>query len=1012
MSDVQGIVQNVARRESEVRQVLRSTDARVISACANSMRLVCDVLRLTPSLRMGIRTVDDSLGALKRSLEIDICSCGIPRELVQLVSSVQNAYIIFVVDPAEAGQSLFANQLLDCHGIKVAEMGPHRSEHVKALRCNLVNGPVNIVVVKIPLFHSNREDLDLHTENAMISWLSLSEKCHSGILFLHSLESDPTDGHTLMIQRFESLIKRFSSQATVPSCVYVVPTINLGSLLPDETLSQQLSQLKNTIGALNCNRNNKWHASIFPEVYKGQPETAWSAALLLLKDIAEIQAKVTTPLPKEPALKRMPLQLPDGHLALKDLADLLFSNFKRRERVGNCGVITLGRTVLELTPPDHLQRHSALISLAALLFERFQREGTKEDLDETITLKRAASEYISSDDPQRQTILLELDDCLYERFRRSDSIADLEEIISLRRVLLEHTPTPDRCRPLLNLANSLHGKFQKQGSISDINEAINLADAALGLCRPGHADHALSQNHLASYLETKVSKGAARAHATVVPSNSGSSDIKQFIKKVVFETLESIPPRLLHARSGILCNRDAQLSHFERSPQYRQLLLSTSPPGSQQLRTEISDAVLEFFAFSTLSHRWGSGEPLLREIEGKNIYDLGGKDGREKLQRFCILALRRGFQWAWSDTCCIDKDSSAELQEAIGSMFSWYRRSSLTIVYLSDVFDAGSLANSVWFRRGWTLQELLASHAILFYTYDWSLYTKSDTANHKTDPTVLEELQKATGVAEQHLTNFYPGVDDARTRLHWASGRSTTRPEDIAYSLFGIFKVHLPVLYGESVENALGRLLAEIISRSGDISVLDWVGEASSFNSCFPANLLPYQTVPDIQVIPSNLAKRNDLGPGKGKGKELYDKLSGLPRAGFANRKLALPSTVHQVTAVKLQSSSTSPSRYTYEIHASRLRPVNVTLSVKLGNRDAYILVRPWHPKSLETQTESDDDAVWNLLEQLGQPFIALLLKRLPHNEYKRIASDCEITACVQDLASTLDTEVLIPEIV
>ncbi|KIK11922.1 hypothetical protein PISMIDRAFT_55099, partial [Pisolithus microcarpus 441] len=211
------------------------------------------------------------------------------------------------------------------------------------------------------------------------------------------------------------------------------------------------------------------------------------------------------------------------------------------------------------------------------------------------------------------------------------------------------------------------------------------------------------------------------------------------------------------------------------------------------------------------SHRWGAGEPLLRDIEGRKIYDLDGTEGLAKLQKFCLLSLRRGFIWAWSDTCCIDKDSSAELQEAIGSMFSWYHRSSLTIAYLSDVSDTASLASSVWFKRGWTLQELLAPPTLVFYMQDWSLALNSDANNHKTDPTMLEEVQKATGVAVRHLKHFCPGMDDARSRLNWAACRRTTRAEDVAYSLFGIFKVHLPVLYGESAENALGRLLVEII---------------------------------------------------------------------------------------------------------------------------------------------------------------------------------------------------------
>ncbi|KAI6008174.1 heterokaryon incompatibility protein-domain-containing protein, partial [Pisolithus orientalis] len=241
----------------------------------------------------------------------------------------------------------------------------------------------------------------------------------------------------------------------------------------------------------------------------------------------------------------------------------------------------------------------------------------------------------------------------------------------------------------------------------------------------------------------------------------------------------------------------------------------------------VHTAILEYFQYIMLSHRWGEDEPSLRDIEGHLIYDMSEKEGFEKLQTFCVVACERGFLWAWSDTCCIDKDSSAELQEAIGSMFAWYRRSSLTIVYLSDVPDTGSFESSEWFRRGWTLQELLASGNILFYTQSWSLYKNLTSSNHKTDIAVLEELERATGIESRFLTHFSPGTDDARSRLQWASLRRTTRPEDIAYSLFGIFNLHLPVLYGESAENALGRLLAEIISQSGDISVLDWVGDAS-----------------------------------------------------------------------------------------------------------------------------------------------------------------------------------------
>ncbi|KAI6040985.1 hypothetical protein EDC04DRAFT_3110447 [Pisolithus marmoratus] len=999
--------------------------ARVTSTCAKSMRLVCDVLRVRKKTQ-SCSPVDDclqstqrgvlaSFGMLVRGLKIDSNSYGIPGELVQPISSAglgiirssrftENDYVIFVVGPAEAGKSWFAMKLFEDHDIPVVKV----RQHVKALRCNLIRSPANIIVVSIPSFHTDHEASG--AENTVISWLksSFSEKCHSGILLLHSLDSDPTDGSMLMTRHLEAFAKAFPNRFTVPTRLYVVPTSKPAYTLLSG-LTERLSQLEPTVQTLNGNRSRNWHASMFPGVFQGQPEIAWNAALLLLKDMtaSETQANELLTFPRA-ALRHMPAP---SRLALNDLSNHLLREFRKKRGSDLDALIAFARIALDFTPPDHPLCHSALINLASLLCERSKKEYTQADLDEAIALRRAAWKCMLPDNPERQTLLPELDGCLYERFKRGGAMVDLEEIVSLRRIALERTSPLNRSRQLLNLADSLVDKFEKVGLVTDVKEAIDLGRTALELCPPGHPDHALSQHCLANYLDAKTRKRCARARIMEVGNDSSSINIKQSIRKIAFEVLETIPLRLLHTPTGVLCSRDLQLSHFERSPQYRELLSLMSTCDSQPSAAQVYAAVNMFFRFATLSHRWATGEPLLRNVEGTSIYDLDGGDGLEKLQRFCAVTLRRGFSWAWADTCCIDKDSSAELQEAIGSMFSWYHRSSLTIVFLSDVSNAGLLANSVWFERGWTLQELLASHTILFYTQDWTPYMNHESVNHKTDPALLEDLHKATEIAKPHLTNFYPGMDDARSRLRWASGRRTTRPEDIAYSLFGIFKVHLPILYGESAEHALGRLLAEIILGSGDVSVLDWVGEASSFNSCFPANLVPYQTVPRIQRIPSDPARRNDLDFEKSQ--KLYSKLAGLPRAGFVNNKLMLPCIIHQVTEVRPQCSPSSSSRYTYEIHGSRLTPLEVALSVNL-NEDAgrYILVRPWHPKALPMQTDRNDNAVWELLAQLEQPFHALLLEKLPYNEYRRVASECMITACPQDVHSILDSQVLIPEIV
>ncbi|KIK12244.1 hypothetical protein PISMIDRAFT_689642, partial [Pisolithus microcarpus 441] len=418
--------------------------------------------------------------------------------------------------------------------------------------------------------------------------------------------------------------------------------------------------------------------------------------------------------------------------------------------------------------------------------------------------------------------------------------------------------------------------------------------------------------------------------------------------------------------------------------------------------------------------------------------------GLGKLQGFCAVACEWGYSWAWSDTCCIDKHSSAEVQETIGSMFAWYRQSALTIVYLSDVPDTGSIGSSEWFRRGWTLQELLAPRTVLFYTRNWSLYKNLTSANHKKDATVLAELARATGIEPQFLYDFSPGKDNPRSRLQWASSRLTTRPEDIAYSLFGIFNVHLPVLYGESAEHALGRLLTEIVSQSGDISVLDWVGEPSPFHSCFPAHITSYQRLPmpphlnaeerssaiseglrsfevlSLQDVPGSPTVRsvqlrtpdsNVLG-------EVHDIHSPdrVPLVRFFGRLLALPCIPYQVIAIQLKGADPSSPNYMYNIRASGLTPLEIALPVNLEDvtrsQGVLYLVRPWHSKLLGPVAELHAVTDEQLVSTLWTPFNALLLTQLPHNEYKRIASSTLITAHPLDQASVVNSKIRVFNIV
>ncbi len=108
--------------------------------------------------------------------------------------------------------------------------------------------------------------------------------------------------------------------------------------------------------------------------------------------------------------------------------------------------------------------------------------------------------------------------------------------------------------------------------------------------------------------------------------------------------------------------------------------------------------VLEFIGdpdacmYAILSHTWGEDEVSFQDMA--DLKRARKKKGFSKIERTCQLAHARNIEYAWVDTCCIDKSSSAELAEAINSMFTWYRRSHICFVFLSDLlsFERGFLA--------------------------------------------------------------------------------------------------------------------------------------------------------------------------------------------------------------------------------------------------------------------------------------------------------------------------------
>ena len=219
--------------------------------------------------------------------------------------------------------------------------------------------------------------------------------------------------------------------------------------------------------------------------------------------------------------------------------------------------------------------------------------------------------------------------------------------------------------------------------------------------------------------------------------------------------------------------------------------------------------------YAILSHTWGKDEVSLRDLERGET----NKAGYSKIKNCCELAASEAWEFVWIDTCCIDKSSSAELSEAINSMFRWYRRAQVCYAYLSDVdidgkphLSSSSIHGSRWFTRGWTLQELLAPATVVFYDKNWT--------EIGTKRSLQKEISSETGISDTYL--FRPNVACIAAKMSWASKRTTARREDIAYCLLGLFDLNMPLLYGEG-EKAFFRLQYELLQSGGDDeSIFAW----------------------------------------------------------------------------------------------------------------------------------------------------------------------------------------------
>jgi hypothetical protein len=301
--------------------------------------------------------------------------------------------------------------------------------------------------------------------------------------------------------------------------------------------------------------------------------------------------------------------------------------------------------------------------------------------------------------------------------------------------------------------------------------------------------------------------------------------------------------------------------------------------------------------YAILSHTWDNTEVTLREYQnalgGTRTHDtfLQSSSGLLKIDRTCQQAIADKVSYVWIDACCVDRTSSSELSAAINSMRRWYQQARVCYVYFHDVQAPSAsyckkagvtedvsirqqLASARWFTRGWTLQELLASRYVNFFDKTWRYLGSKES--------LCPILTDVTGIDEVYLQGGDLNEASVAKRMSWAANRETTKVEDIAYCLMGIFDVNMPLLYGEGAK-AFKRLQEKIFEETDDMSLFAWqTAEAKTSTSpqslhatpsnkgisifaehprdfLTTANLVPFMSTGDSSIMSSGKGLRLEL---------------------------------------------------------------------------------------------------------------------------------------------------------
>ncbi|KAF1819699.1 uncharacterized protein K489DRAFT_362142 [Dissoconium aciculare CBS 342.82] len=231
--------------------------------------------------------------------------------------------------------------------------------------------------------------------------------------------------------------------------------------------------------------------------------------------------------------------------------------------------------------------------------------------------------------------------------------------------------------------------------------------------------------------------------------------------------------------------------------------------------------------YAIASHRWTAGaEAMWEDVHEQKKTDTVGY---RKVQGFVayLKAHLPLVKWLWVDTCCIKQHADRELSTAINSMFQWYRDAEVCLAYLEDVPSVSDMAvfeQSVWFRRGWTLQELVAPRVVIFLSSQWEVIGHKGQGGQgrsgmsmQTGPALEDVISTVTAIPREILHDYRESESlTAEEKMRWADGRETMWGEDLSYCLLGIMGVSMNIRYGDGKDKTRGRLLHKIAKRKGE----------------------------------------------------------------------------------------------------------------------------------------------------------------------------------------------------